>query len=123
MHGLIDLLCRLRGEFALDSSVLEVLVEIYLAEVSGRPLSVTSASTCGGLSQTTGLRHLTILEEQNLVIRYRDRNDRRRSFVGTAQQARARLIAVMGASVDTRIKHPPGTWSPGFGITVSARNR
>ncbi len=123
MHWLVGLLGKLRQEFALDSSVLEVLVEIYLAEVSGRPLSVTAASRCGGLSQTTGLRHLTLLEGQGLVVRYRDRNDRRRSFVRTDQQIRARLIATIGASIDARIKHPPGTWSPSFGNMLSARSR
>lgn len=116
MHWLIDLLGKLREEFGLDSSVLEVLVEIHLAEVSGRPLTVTSASRCGGLAQTTGLRHLTILEDRGLIIRYNDRNDRRRCFVRTDQQTRARLINIMGASIDARIKYPPGTWSPAIAI-------
>ncbi len=112
MQWLVDLMSRLRTEFVIDSSATEVLVEIYLAEISGRPLSVTAASLCGGHKQTTGLRCVTMLEEHRLIVRLPDSNDRRRSFVIMNHNARRRLIALMGEAVDCRIKHPPGTWSP-----------
>ena len=123
MHWLVDLMSRLRTEFAIDSSALEVLMEIHLAEIAERPLSVTAASLCGGHKQTTGLRCLTALEEHRLIVRFRDSNDRRRSFVKMDPQTRGRLIAIMGQSIDCRIKHPPGTWSPTLGGPFGATRR
>lgn len=95
MRWLIAALDRGRVTFNLETCTFEILLEIYLAEASGRPLSISGASVCGGLAPTTGLRHLVLLQNANLVRRYRDPADRRRIWVGVPQSARERLVAVL----------------------------
>lgn len=74
-RAIVDpLLGRLCGEPTWD-----ILLDLYVAHVDHRGVSISSACRAGGAAPTTGLRHLLRLEEEGLVKR-RPHPDDGRSF-------------------------------------------
>lgn len=77
---------RLFGEPAWD-----ILLDLYIARLEGRAVSVSSACAAGAVPSTTGLRWLTELEREGLVVRAADPHDGRRVFVALSDDAVQRL--------------------------------
>jgi DNA-binding MarR family transcriptional regulator len=69
----------------------DILLNLYIAHCEDRPVSRVKASTPAGISQSTGLRMLTDLEEKGLIVRTDDLNDRRRSFITLSEAAIAAI--------------------------------
>lgn len=59
----------------------DILLDLYIAHVDEKPVSVSSACIGSASPPTTGLRWLGVLAENNLVIREQDPNDQRRVLV------------------------------------------
>lgn len=69
----------------------DLLLDLFASEVEGRHVCVSDASIAANVPQTTGLRWLEILGKHGLVVRTRDPQDGRRSFVALAPEARAAM--------------------------------
>ncbi|BDI61066.1 winged helix DNA-binding protein [Qipengyuania nanhaisediminis] len=59
----------------------DILLDLYIAHVDGKPVSVSSACIGSAAPPTTGLRWLGVLAEQELVLREHDPQDQRRVLV------------------------------------------
>lgn len=68
--------CELFGEPAWD-----ILLDLYIAHVEDKPVSVSSACIGSAAPPTTGLRWLGVLAEQELILREHDPEDQRRVLV------------------------------------------
>ncbi|MFU7528886.1 MarR family transcriptional regulator [Qipengyuania sp. ASV99] len=59
----------------------DILLDLYIAEVEGKAVSVSSACIGSAAPPTTGLRWLGVLAENNLILREHDPEDQRRVLV------------------------------------------
>ncbi len=59
----------------------DILLDLYIAYVEDKPVSVSSACIGSAAPPTTGLRWLGVLAENNLVLREHDPEDQRRVLV------------------------------------------
>lgn len=71
----------------------DVILDLAIAEYLGKPISVSSACIASNAPPTTALRWIFVLESQNLVRRYSDFSDRRRTFIRLTDSARRKLFA------------------------------
>jgi len=59
----------------------DILLDLYIAHVEGKPVSVSSACIGSAAPATTGLRWLGALADEGLVVRENDADDNRRVLV------------------------------------------
>ncbi|MEP0191071.1 MAG: MarR family transcriptional regulator [Erythrobacter sp.] len=59
----------------------DILLDLYIAHVEQKPVSVSSACIGSASPSTTALRWLGVLAEDDLIIREQDRDDQRRVLV------------------------------------------
>ena len=59
----------------------DILLDLYIAHVDGKPVSVSSACIGSAAPPTTGLRWLGVLADEGLVVRENDPEDNRRVLV------------------------------------------
>ena len=59
----------------------DILLDLYIAHVDNKPVSVSSACIGSAAPPTTGLRWLGVLAEQDLILREHDPEDQRRVLV------------------------------------------
>lgn len=64
----------------------DILLDLYIAEADGKPVSVSSACIGSAAPPTTGLRWLGVLAEHDLVLREHDPVDQRRVLVRLTQR-------------------------------------
>jgi len=64
----------------------DMLLDLLQAELVGRRVSVSSLSTVSGLPPTTGLRWITNMVRQGVLVRRPDPHDGRRVFVELAPE-------------------------------------
>lgn len=64
------------GEAAWD-----ILLDLYVSRVEGRAVTVSDATVASGVAATTGLRWIGKLLEEELIVRFDDPHDKRRSFL------------------------------------------
>lgn len=69
----------------------DILLDLYIAEVEGKPLSVTAACIGAAVPTSTALRWLVILEERGLVRRENDTRDARRVFLYLTRNGHSRM--------------------------------
>jgi DNA-binding MarR family transcriptional regulator len=69
----------------------DMLLALYLAEDSGRPVTVSGLADWSGYPPTTALRWLQLLEGECLVRRSPSPNDKRMSFVELTPSGRKAL--------------------------------
>lgn len=75
----------------------DILLDLYIAYVEEKPVSVSSACIGSAAPPTTGLRWLGVLAEQDLILREHDPEDQRRVLVRlteTGLQAMDEFFAV-----------------------------
>jgi hypothetical protein len=89
---------RLFGEPAWD-----ILLDLFVAAKEGRRVSVTSACIGAAVPSTTGLRWLTILEQEGLILRETDPRDARRTYVRISARGYAGMVEFF-ASATRKIK-------------------
>lgn len=65
-----------------------ILFDLYVMAAHGRRVSITSACIASGAPPTTGLRYVSVLEENDLVLRQADPKDCRRAFLRLTEQGR-----------------------------------
>lgn len=59
----------------------DLLLELFIAHAEGRSVRITSACRVASTSTSTGLRWIATLEAEKLIVRERDTNDGRASFI------------------------------------------
>ena len=59
----------------------DILLDLYIAHIEQKPVSVSSACIGSAAPPTTALRWLGVLAEDDLIIREQDRDDQRRVLV------------------------------------------
>jgi DNA-binding MarR family transcriptional regulator len=69
----------------------DMLLDLALSEVTGRPISVTSLCIASGAPTTTALRRIDDLAEAGFIVRIPDAMDRRRILVRLTEAGRARM--------------------------------
>lgn len=69
----------------------EVLLDLAMAEASGRFVSVTSLCLASGVATTTALRRMDELQDLGLIERFPDGSDRRRTLVRLTEVGRSRM--------------------------------
>lgn len=71
----------------------EMMLDLAVAEASGRPISVTSLCIASGAPTTTALRRIDDLKDAGLIDRTPDPRDKRRILVQLTQPGRDRMEA------------------------------
>lgn len=69
----------------------DILLDLYINGVRGRPVSITSACIAGDIPATTGLRWLGVLEQEDLIEREVSRTDARVTLVRLTRRAREQM--------------------------------
>ena len=69
----------------------DMLLDLFIAEADGKPLSITAACIGAAVPTSTALRWLVILEERGLVRRENDPRDARRVFLHLTSEGHARM--------------------------------
>lgn len=69
----------------------DILLDLYVADVEGKPVSVSSACIGSAAPPTTGLRWLGVLAEQDLILREHDPDDQRRVLVRLTESGLAAM--------------------------------
>ena len=59
----------------------DILIDLFIAGEKGRAISVSSACIAAAVPSTTALRWVGILEQNGLISRRHDPNDKRRVFI------------------------------------------
>lgn len=65
----------------------DIMLDLFISECDGRRISVTSACIASCVPKATALRVIKQLERIDIVIRQRDSDDARRSYVRLSQMA------------------------------------
>lgn len=71
----------------------DMLLDLAVAEATGRPISVTSLCIASGAPTTTALRRIEDLKDAGLLDRIPDPQDRRRVLVHLTEEGRKRMEA------------------------------
>lgn len=69
----------------------DILLDLFVAHVDRRQISVTSAVIASNVPQTTALRWIGLLTDQGYLIRIPDANDRRRVHIELSKDATGRV--------------------------------
>lgn len=69
----------------------DILLDLYIAHVDGKPVSVSSACIGSAAPPTTGLRWLGVLAEHDLILREHDPEDQRRVLVRLTERGLAAM--------------------------------
>ena len=86
----------------------DILLDLYVAEQSGRPLALSTVGSLAGVPQTTAFRWMTQLLERGHIVRQADPNDARRGLIRLSDTGRALLDEVLGAALrDVNGERPP----------------
>lgn len=84
----------------------DILLDLYVNGVRGRPVSITSACIAGDIPATTGLRWLGVLEQEGLIEREVSRTDARVTLVRLTPQSREQLSAFFAEASRTTATVP-----------------
>jgi hypothetical protein len=69
----------------------DILLDLFIAQAEGKPVSVSSACIGSAAPATTGLRWLGVLADEGLVLRENDPEDHRRVLVRLSPAGRAAM--------------------------------
>lgn len=98
---------RRRGRYLPDKIFAEpawdILLDLYVNGVRGRPVSITSACIAGDIPATTGLRWLGVLEQEKLIEREVSKTDARVTLVRLTMQAHQKLRQFFAEAARTTV--------------------
>ncbi|MET4132426.1 hypothetical protein ABIE62_001555 [Porphyrobacter sp. MBR-155] len=80
----------------------DILLDLFIAQAEGKPVSVSSACIGSAAPATTGLRWLGVLADEGLIVRENDSGDNRRVLVrlsNTGVKAMERFFDAVEASL------------------------
>ncbi len=77
-----------------------ILLDLFIEEAEGRPVTVSNACLASRVPPTTGLRWLKRLYLEGLVDRTGDEADGRRTIVSLSASGLARMVAALDAAIE-----------------------
>lgn len=77
---------KLLGEASWD-----IVLDLFINQVAGRKVSISSACIAANVPSTTALRYVYVLEGHGLIKRTDDRSDHRRSFLELSEECFVRM--------------------------------
>lgn len=77
------------------SPAFDILLDLYMARVREKRVSVTSATIGAACPPTTALRWIQVLEDLDLLCRHEDESDKRRIFVDLTRDGLKKVEQVM----------------------------
>jgi hypothetical protein len=78
-----------------------ILLDAYASELDGKKMSVSDACIASQSPYTTALRWVRALEDRELIVRYDDKKDRRRSYVELTPRARDVMESLIDEAIRT----------------------
>lgn len=78
----------------------DILLDLYVSQLRGRRVSVSSACIAGNVPATTALRYIKMLCDEGLIERVPDADDNRRIWVQLKPKAQAGIEAVFDQMLD-----------------------
>ncbi|WP_177198421.1 MarR family transcriptional regulator [Novosphingobium sp. CF614] len=72
----------------------DILLDLFIAELRTAKIQTTSACIGAQVPQTTALRWIALLERENLVRRYRDKDDSRRVYIQLTDLALRKMVEI-----------------------------
>jgi DNA-binding MarR family transcriptional regulator len=73
----------------------DILLDLYVAEQSGRALALSTVGALAGVPQTTAFRWMSQLLERGYIMRRADPNDARRGFIHLSPTGQTLLEALL----------------------------
>lgn len=73
----------------------DILLDLFVSELQGVKVTISSACIAASAPQTTGLRHLKTLEARGLIRRVDDLHDKRRAYVALTDPARELMVDLL----------------------------
>lgn len=102
LHDLAKAMLRMRrqretlfGKDIFADPSWDILLDLFVSELDGIRVTISSACIAASAPQTTGLRHLKILECRGLVRRVDDELDKRRAYVVLTDPARGMMVDLL----------------------------
>jgi hypothetical protein len=86
----------------------DILLDLYVAQVDGKPVSVSSACIGSASPPTTGLRWLGILAQRDLIVREQDPDDQRRVLVRLSDRGLAAMDGFLSSLLSSIQRCAPG---------------
>jgi DNA-binding MarR family transcriptional regulator len=80
-------------EMDMNGACWDMMLDLMLAERSGRELSASDLATGAAVPLSSGLRMIASLENVGLVLRYLDQRDRRRTLVCMTDLGRTKMVS------------------------------
>lgn len=72
----------------------DILLDLFIAELKNVKMQTTSVCIGAQVPQTTALRWIALLEREDLVRRYRDKEDSRRVYIQLTERALRKMVQV-----------------------------
>lgn len=87
---------KFAGHDVFEDPAWDMILAIFIDQMSGRPTSISSACYASNVAQTTALRWINRLVKEGLLFRENDPADARRSFLKLSDETHRRMIALLG---------------------------
>ncbi len=76
------------AELEFGEPVWDLLLDLYICNLTGCSVSVSSACIAACVPPTTALRYITVLVSQGIMLRVADKSDARRVFLALSDETR-----------------------------------
>ena len=98
----------------------DMLLDLYLADILAKRVTVSSLCIASNVPSTTALRWIKTLEKEGLAERGHDPRDQRRRFISLSGNGLASMDGFFASPCIEKVKLPQlacdqGNWAPGSG--------
>lgn len=83
----------------------DLLLDLFIADIEGRSVSVSSACVAAAVPATTALRHVCHLVDKGLLVRSPHPEDRRCTYIGLTGEAKAQMMEYFSQSLARKRNH------------------
>lgn len=76
-----------RSDYTNGEPSWNILLDLCVADIEGKRISVTSSCIASGAPMATALRWISLMENDGLVVKSPDQHDKRRTFISITRKA------------------------------------